>query len=155
VTVRYPKMSAARLKMLHEPGRIYVAYSRYCDWIKIGFTSKPVAERVEALARQYREFGPFSLIGSVASVYYAEQQLHYAFAPFRCRQVGRTKELYPAVQPLVRQVKALVTYHAWSQMTPERRRSLLLACQRLAADPLIRLEAEISYERYREERKAA
>ena len=59
--------SVARLKMLRQPGHLYAAYSRYCDWLKVGFTSKGVRERIEGINYQYKDFAPFSLIGSAKS----------------------------------------------------------------------------------------
>jgi len=149
--VRYPKMSEARLKMLYEPGHIYAAYSRYCDWIKLGFSSK-IDERLEAIEKQYAEFAPFSLIGVTASTHRAEQQLHRAFAPFRQRRNGRTRELYPAVQPLVQSIKNLVSWREWKPMEGERWLALYRWARDAADNPANRVEAIISFERYYAER---
>lgn len=150
--IRYPAMSEARLRMLNEPGHLYAVYSRYCDWIKLGFSSK-VDERLESINLQYAEFAPFSLIGKVRSMYRAEQQLHSGFAAFRLGRTGRTKELYPAVKPLVQVIKNILTHREWVPMSYEQCRSTRRWAQAHAQLPLNRIESVISFERYAAERR--
>lgn len=141
--------SIARIRMLREPGHIYMAYSRYCDWIKVGFTSKAVAERLENVQRAYPDFAPFSLIGSVPSTWRAEQQLHRLFAPFRRHRKGLTAELYPATTPLVGTLKNVLTYREWKPIEgySEIRRVLRWA-HAAAQSPATRIEVILSYERF-------
>lgn len=145
--------SIARQKMLTEPGHLYAVYSRYCDWIKLGFSSK-VEDRLEAIERQYAEFAPFSLIGKTVSTYRAEQQLHRVLEPFRQRRTGRTKELYPAVPPLVQTIKNVLTWREWKHMPGEQWLRVMRWAREAAANPAHRTEAIISYERYHAERMA-
>lgn len=147
--------SIARQKMLTQPGHLYFAYSRYCDWVKIGFTSKPVAERIDGINAQYAEFAPFSLMGSVPSTWSAEQQLHRCLSPFRGRRKGRTAELYPALPVLVKNLRAVLTYRKWERMDWRRAHLLLTYAQRKAADPLAQVEVNLSYDRFYAERRAA
>lgn len=145
--LKYPKMSAARLKMLNEPGHIYAAYSRYCDWIKLGFTTK-LDQRLENLEHQYAEFAPFSLIGVTVSTHRAEQQLHRALAAFRQGQTGRTKELYPAVRPMVQTVKNLVSWREWKPMSADRWIGLRRWAWAESKQPFNRVEALLAFDRY-------
>lgn len=107
--------SIARRKMLTQPGRLYAAYSRYCDWIKVGFTLR-LEDRLESIGRQYVDFAPFSLIGSVPSTWGAEQQLHTMLSPFRQRHTGRTKELYPAVFSVSGAMKRILANDEWQRL---------------------------------------
>lgn len=143
--------SQARLKMLSEPGHLYAAYSRYCDWIKLGFTSKAAAERIDAINHQYAHFAPFSLIGFVRSTWRAEQQLHRCLAPLR-GGVAITAELYPATPALVQNIKALLTYRVWEKMPPERSIKLWRFARHAADQPLDGVEAKICMDRFRAER---
>lgn len=145
--------SIARQKMLNEPGHLYAVYSRYCDWIKIGFSSK-VDDRLASIAHQYEEFAPFSLIGKTVSTYRAEQQLHRVLAPFRQREKGRTKELYPAVPPLVKTIENVLTWREWKPMPSDQWRRVGRWAYEAAKNPAHRAEAIISYERYYAERVA-
>lgn len=146
--------SEARKRMLTQPGHLYAVYSRYCDWIKIGFTLD-IEKRRKAINRQYADFAPFSLIGSVRSTWAAEQQLHRCFAPFRHRRTASTAELYPAVPSLVQNVRALLTHREWPVMPAERATALRRYAFRVANDPLNELECRISFERFYEERASA
>lgn len=150
----YPSMSVARIKMLREPGHIYVAHSRYCDWIKLGFSSK-VDERLVAIESQYAEFAPFSLMGKVPSTWRAEQQLHRILAPFRARHTGRSKELYPSTPLLVKTLRDVLTWRKWEPVPFDRLRLMCAHYRGLAAKPLVALEAEVAFDRYYEERSAA
>ena len=141
--------SIARMKMLREIGHLYVAYSRYCDWIKIGFTSKPVRERLDALENQYPLFGPFSLIGSTRSYWATEQAIHAALAPIRQRKTASTAELYPAVPALVSVVKKIVACREFGRIERNERVELRDWARKAAQHPLNRIEAEICFERFR------
>jgi len=145
--------SIARMKMLTEPGHLYAVYSRYCDWVKIGFSTK-VDERLENIAHQYDEFAPFTLIGKTVSTYRAEQQLHRALEPFRQRHTGRTRELYPAVPPLVQTVKNVLSWREWKPMPWEQWKRVSGWAREAARKPLVKTEAIISYERFYAERVA-
>jgi len=147
--------SIARLKMLKEKGRLYVAYSRYCDWLKIGFTSKPVRHRIEGINRQYADFAPFSLVGSVESTWAAEQQLHRCLFAFRRQRRGLTLELYPAVTPLVRRVQAILRDGYWDRLNRDDTCDLVHWAMRTARAPLNDIELDIAIERFDEERSAA
>ncbi len=143
------EQSAARIRMLREPGHLYMAYSRYCDWIKVGFTSKPVSERVANVQRAYPDFAPFSLIGSVPSTWRAEQQLHRLFAPFRRHRKGLTCELYPATMPLIGTLKNILTYREWKPVEGYQEIRRVVRWAREAADkPATRVEVILSYERF-------
>lgn len=147
--------STARLRMLRGPGHLYMAYSRYCDWIKIGFTSKPVARRLEAINRQYTHFAPFSLIGAVNSTWAAEQQLHRCLSPYRRGRHALTKELYPATKPLVANVKAILECKDWPVMPPDLARGLVYEAIDDARNRLNALEVGLAFERFYAERRAA
>lgn len=144
--------SEARQKMLYEPGRLYAAYSRYCDWVKIGFTSKSVAERIEGIDRQYAEFAPFSLIGSVPSLWAAERQIHGWFAPFRNRQTAATAELYPASRSVVGAINAILASDRWDGLTYPETTKMREWARQAAKHPLNHVEAVICFDRYRAER---
>lgn len=146
--------SAARLRMLSQPGHLYAAYSRYCDWIKLGFTLS-LDNRLKSLAHQYDEFAPFSLIGSTRSTWSAEQQLHLLLGPFRQRQTGRTKELYPAVRSIVSTVKAVLKYPTWERLEWEQTREMLDWVHMAAKAPPNRDEALQCFDRFYAERRAA
>lgn len=152
--VRYPKMSEARRKMLTDPGWLYAARSRYCDWIKIGFTSKSAKVRLAACNNQYAEFAPFSLIRAIPSTWAAEQQLHYLLAPFRQRHKGRTAELYPAVPALVAGINIIFSNSRWDRMSYDEWRHIIEWSRRAAQHPLNRERALESFELYRAERGA-
>ncbi len=152
---KYPAMSVARLKMLKERGQLYAARSRYCDWIKIGFTSKSAQHRLEAAASQYPEFAPFTLMGSTLSIWDAEQQLHRTLAPFRQRQKGRTIELYPAVPSLVSAIEQILLNREWLPLNWQANREVREWAYRVAAHPTNRDEALEAFERFRHERSAA
>lgn len=152
--VRYPKMSEARRKMLTDSGWLYAARSRYCDWIKIGFTSKGAKVRLDSCNKQYAEFAPFSLIRAVSSTWRAEQQLHSVLAPFRQRNVGRTKELYPAVPSLVLLLENMLWRPRWDYVEWPKSRDFREWAHRHAAYPDNRQMALEYYELFRAERGA-
>ncbi len=147
--------SAARLKMLNEPGHFYAAYSRYCDWIKVGFTSKEVRERIEGINRQYPVFAPFSLIGSIPSVWRAEQQIHQILEPLRQRQRASTGELYPAIQPVVFIVKRIFSGRSRPALTADQMKMLRAWARQRADDPLNRALALESFEFFKADQQAA
>jgi hypothetical protein len=140
--------SLARQKMLTGPGHLYAAYSRYCDWIKVGFTSKPVAERIAAINTQYAHFAPFSLIGSTHSTWDAEQQFHRCFGPLRRGQKALTGELYPAVPWFAGQVRNVLAHRHWPVMEAERAYRLRSHVRSIATEKLTALEAGLSFERF-------
>lgn len=147
--------SQARLRMLQGPGRLYAAHSRYCDWIKLGFTSKPVPERLEGIDRQYAHFAPFSLIGSVPSLWAAEQQLHSWLAPFRRRNKAQTTELYPACASVSGVIKRVLANDEWTGLEYPESREVREWCRRVADHPLNRVEADVCFERFFAEQKLA
>lgn len=153
--VRYPSMSKARLRMLREPGFLYAAHSRYCDWIKVGFTSKSAAERLDACNKQYAEFAPFSVIGSVRSTWDAEQQVHWMLSPFRQRRTGRTKELYPQSPLLLKAVRTILANPEWDRLPFDEAREIIAWARRMAAHPAIQQPALESYELLAWQRRAA
>lgn len=153
--IKYPAMSRARLKMLSDPGHIYAAYSRYCDWVKVGFTSKPVHHRLEAAASQYPEFAPFSLIGVTRATWSAEQQVHYLLSPFRHRRTGRTKELYPAVPSLVSLVEEIVSHPQWDRLPYEKWKPIIDWARRIAKAPANHDPAMEAFERFYADQRAA
>lgn len=140
--------------MLDGPGHLYAAYSRYCDWVKVGFSSK-LGDRLETINSQYAEFAPFSLIGTVPSTWSAEQQLHYLLAPFRHRRKGRTKELYPATPSLVEAVKAIVGNKQWERLSYEGWKPVIDWSRRAAKAPINQTEALRAFERFYAERRVA
>lgn len=142
------------MKMLRGPGWLYAARSRYCDWIKVGFTSKGATVRLDSCNKQYAEFAPFSLIGAVPSTWDAEQQWHRILAPFRQYQTGRTKELYPAVPALVRTIENLVQWTHWEPLKGEAYRETLHWALRVARHPINREPALESFRLFRAERAA-
>jgi hypothetical protein len=152
--VRYPRMSEARKAMLRGPGWLYAARSRYCDWIKIGFTAKSAKVRLDGCNEQYAEFAPFSLIGALPSSWSAEQQLHRLLAPFRQRQTGRTKELYPAVPSLVRAIDTIFANDRWDLLEFSEWREVSAWVYRASAHPLNRNPALESFDLFRSERAA-
>ena len=143
--------SLARQKMLTGPGHLYAAYSRYCDWIKVGFTSKPVAERIEAINRQYAAFGPFTLIGSTRSLWAAEQQIHSWFRPFRQRNRGLTAELYPAAPALLKAIKQIIANRDWPGLEYPQSSIMREWSRKAAAHPINRAESVICFDRYHAE----
>jgi len=147
--------SIARLKMLREKGHLYVAYSRYCDWLKIGFTSQEVRARIDGINHQYKDFAPFSLIGSVESTWAAEQRLHRCLFAFRRQRRGLTSELYPAVTPLVRRMQAILQDGYWDIPDRDDTYDLVHWAMHTARAPLNDIELDITIERFDEERSAA
>jgi hypothetical protein len=142
--------------MLREPGCLYVAYSRYCDWVKIGFTSKGVRERLEAINKQYADFAPFSLIGSVPSTWRAEQQIHRLFMPMRRYRKGLTCELYPATRPLVGTVKNILTYREWKVVEGRTDiRRIVRWAHAAGQSPSTKIEVVLAYERHDAEHRRA
>lgn len=127
--------------MLYEPGILYAAYSRYCDWVKIGFTSRSAGERLVECADRYFGFGPFSLIGSVKSTWSAEQQIHRILAPLRQRRTALTGELYPAVPSIVSFVGALLKNKDWEPLPWEQSREVRAWARRVASHPKNESEA--------------
>ncbi len=144
--------SRARLRMLSGPGHLYAAYSRYCDWIKIGFTSKAAPERILAINVQYAHFAPFSLIGAVPSLWAAEQQIHAWFAPFRQRNKGLTTELYPAAPSVVGAIKRILGNDRWDGLEYPESREVHDWMRSAAAHPLNKVEATICFDRFGAER---
>lgn len=151
--IKYPAMSAARIKMLYEPGILYAAYSRYCDWIKIGFTSKDAKTRREGIEAQYPTFAPFSLIGSARSTWRAEQQLHRLMTPFRQAKTASSAELYPAVPAVVEMVKFVLEEPTWGLVDLERHRRIRAWVRERAAHPLNRVLANESFSLFFDERR--
>lgn len=145
--------SIARQKMLTEPGHLYAAYSRYCDWIKIGFTSKSVTERMEGINRAYPLFAPFSLIGSIRSTWDGEQQAHSILRPLRQGKKASTGELYPACPSVVLLVKNMLAKGDFRGLETNERLDLRLWVNRVARHPLNRVEAKLAFERFHFERK--
>lgn len=152
--VRYPRISEARKAMLRGPGHLYAARSRYCDWIKVGFTAKTATVRLEACNERYAEFAPFSLIAAIPSTWSAEQQLHRVLAPFRQRQTGRTKELYPAVPSLVMAVNGIFRNKRWDPLDFDEWVEWSRWGRRIAEHPRNREPALESFELFRAERAA-
>lgn len=146
--------SIARKKMLSEPGQLYAAYSRYCDWVKIGFTSKTGRERLEAVEHQYPLFAPFTLIGETRSDWCAEQQLHGLMEPFRQRKTASTKELYPAVYAVMDLVKYVIRHREWLSLEWPQRRQIREWIRERADNPLNRALALESFAIFEDERKA-
>lgn len=151
--VRYPKISHARHRMMSCTGSLYAAYSRYCDWIKVGFTLD-LSTRLENLGGQYEGFGPFSLIDSAVSTWSAEQQLHRSLEPFRQHRKGRSKELYPACPSAVEAIKRIVACRRWDRMSVDEYLEMIRWTRATAAAPLNRAESNITYERYIQARNA-
>lgn len=151
--IKYPAMSEARIKMLYEPGTLYAAYSRYCDWIKIGFTSKGALVRREGIAKQYPAFAPFCLIGTANSTWRAEQQLHRLMAPFRQAKTADTAELYPAVPAVVEMVKFVLEAPTWGLIDLERHRRIREWIRGKAGHPLNRVLANESFSLFFAERQ--
>ncbi|MBS0219162.1 MAG: hypothetical protein JSR91_00320 [Proteobacteria bacterium] len=151
---RYPAKSEARIRMLYEPGHLYAAYSRYCDWIKLGFTSKGAPNRLEGCAAQYAEFAPFSLIGVAKSTWRAEQQLHRLMRPFLQNKTASTAELYPAVPAVVEMVKFVLSHPTWSLVDLDRHRSIRDWVRVKAGHPLNRVLANESFSLFFAERSA-
>jgi hypothetical protein len=149
--MKYPRMSAARQRVLTGPGHLYAAYSRYCDWVKIGFSTR-FKERLDEIDHAYPLFAPFSLIGATPSVYRVEQQVHRFLEPLRQRRTASTKELYPAMPSIVGTVKKLLAYDQSEPFSLEQMRDLREWGRRMAQHPLNRIEAEICFERFRFER---
>jgi len=145
--------SEARLKMLSQPGHLYAAYSRYCDWIKIGFTLS-LEDRRKNLGHQYAEFAPFSLIGSTRSTWSAEQQVHGFLEPLRQRRTGRTKELYPAVPSVVAIVKQIMKHPQWGRLEWEQARTFREWTWKMAKAPVNQDEAIRCFDRFYAERRA-
>jgi hypothetical protein len=141
--------------MLSEPGYLYAAYSRYCDWIKIGFTSKTGRQRLEAVDHQYPLFAPFTLIGSVPSLWRAEQQIHAFMEPFRQRHTAATRELYPATLTVVQVVKLIIAGRDRPPFTADQMREMRAWCRDRARHPLNQDEALQAFARFYAERKAA
>lgn len=150
--IKYPAMSDARYKMLHEPGHIYVAHSRYCDWVKVGFSTK-ISDRLESINRQYADFAPFSSMGTVRSTWSAEQQLHRFAAPFRAGHTGRSKELYPSTPELLKLLRAILTYREWVRLPFDDYRKARDYYRWVATRPTVAVEAEIAFGRYFDERR--
>lgn len=105
--------SAARIRMLTQRGWLYAGFSRYCDWVKIGFTIRRPVERLNECASRYPHFGPFSLIGTLRSTWAAEQQIHRVLSPFRHNRVAITAELYPSSPSLVGAVRKILDNDEW------------------------------------------
>ena len=144
--------SEARMRMLYEPGILYAAYSRYCDWIKIGFTSRTAADRVDELNHAYPLFAPFSLIGSTPGTHNVEQALHRILVPLRLNRIASTGELYPASPSLRAFVDKMLQHDQTVPIDGEGRREMLDWARRAAAHPLNRVEAEMCFERFRRDR---
>lgn len=88
-------------------GHIYACYSRYCDWIKLGFSVDP-QRRFRELNREHPNFAPFTPIGVTRGTLEAEQQIHRAMVPFRRLGWVGSYELYPASHSVVGVAKAIV-----------------------------------------------
>jgi hypothetical protein len=144
--------SEARLRMLYSDGMIYAAYSRYCDWIKVGFTSKPVPERVEKLNSAYPVFAPFSLIGTTPGTHRVEQTIHRILKPLRLNRVADTGELYPASRSVVAFVTKMLSYDQRVPFRLEEWWELREWTKRAASHPINRVEAEVCFERFRYDR---
>lgn len=149
--MKYPRMSNARQRFLTGPGHLYAAYSRYCDWIKIGFSTR-LSERMDELNYAYPLFAPFSLIGATASRYRVEQQVHGFLTALRQRQTASTKELYPATPTVVGTVKKLLAHDQSAPFSIDQMCELREWGRRMAQHPLNRTEAEICFDRFRFER---
>lgn len=102
------RRSAARLRVVNEPGDLYAAESADGLWIKIGFSTR-LAERLKEIDGLY-EGAPFTLLGSTRSTYNMEQLIHRALRPFHHLHIAAGKELYPAA-PAVRFVAERITAH--------------------------------------------
>lgn len=148
------RQSHARLKMLNEPGHLYAAYSRYCDWVKIGFSSK-LGDRLEAINRQYAAFAPFSLIGSARSTWRAEQQVHRFLEPLRQRRVAATRELYPAIPTVISAIKAMLEGRERPTFTADQMRDLRAWGRKMAEHPLNRTPALEAFQIFAAERRTA
>lgn len=94
------------------PSYIYACYSRYCDWVKVGFSTRP-QQRFLELNKSYPAFAPFTPIGTVLGCIEAEQQFHRAMRPFRWRGGVGSIELYPATKSVLDIVRIVLgmTYY--------------------------------------------
>lgn len=110
--------SAARQRMLTQPGHLYAAYSRRECWIKVGF-SLNVQRRLVEINHRFKSLAPFHLIGTAAATYESERQMHRILRPYRCQAVGLSRELYLAVPSLEEIVKDAVSGRDRPPMPPE------------------------------------
>lgn len=99
--------SAARLRVVNEGGDLYAAASADGLWIKLGFSTR-LADRLKAINHEYIGAAPFRLIGSTASTFGVEQQLHRAMQPLHLIRIAAGKELYPASPAVMKIVKAII-----------------------------------------------